>query len=155
MITTPFTDMPFSSINWTVLKWTDTLTPAQLWDFLAFAELWPCLVSANAQSILPSCLLFLIPQLPSFLARYSSGSVHSLCSMVFALSGALGIECRHCQAPCLSTWRWIPDSYSFSSSCLLLSFTLSHMWWLLPYLYAMLWNEQKSKLLYTNSFAKT
>lgn len=107
--------MPFSSINSTAVKFTDTLNPTQLWDFLAFAKLWPCLVSANAQSILPPCLLFLIPQLPLFLARYSSGLVHSLCSMVFALSGALGIECRHCQAACLSAWRWIPDSYSSSS----------------------------------------
>lgn len=77
IITTPFTNMPFSSINWTVLKCTDTLTPVQLWDFLAFAKLWLYLISAKAQSILLSCLLFLIPKPPLFLARYSSGSVHS------------------------------------------------------------------------------
>lgn len=135
IITTPFTDMPFPSINWTTL---DTLTPVQLWNFLAFAKLWPCLISANAQSILPLWLLFLIPQLPPFLARYSSGSVYPLWLMVFALSGVLGSKCRHCQAVCLCSWGWIPDSYSFSSSCFLLSFTLSHMCWLLLYLYALL-----------------
>lgn len=119
--------MPFSSIKWTVLKCTDILIPVQPWDFLAFAKLWPYLVWANIQSILPSCLLF--PNPPTSLpARYSWGSEH--CSMVFALSGALWIECQYCQAACLSFCRWIPDSNS-SLSCLLY-FTLSCMW--LPFL---------------------
>lgn len=68
--------MPFSSIKWTVLKCTDILIPVQPWDFLAFAKLWPYLVWANIQSILPSCLLF--PNPPTSLpARYSWGSEHS------------------------------------------------------------------------------
>lgn len=124
--------MPFSSIKWTVLKCTDILIPVQPWDFLAFAKLWPYLVWANIQSILPSCLLF--PNPPTSLpARYSWGSEH--CSMVFALSGALWIECQYCQAACLSFCRWIPDSNS-SLSCLLY-FTLSCIW--LPFCYALKW----------------
>lgn len=47
--------------------------------------------------------------------------------MVFALSGALGIECQHCQEAWLSAW-WIPDSSSLSSPLLLLSLTLPRMW---------------------------
>lgn len=45
--------------------------------------------------------------------------------MVFALSGAVWIECQYCQAACLSSCRWIPGlscvhpvPNSYSSPCL-------------------------------------
>lgn len=118
--------MPFSSIKWTVLKCTDILIPVQPWDFLAFAKLWPYLVWANIQSILPSCLLF--PNPPTSLpARYSWGSEHSarwfLPYQVLCGSNVSTVR----QLVSVSV-----DEYSNSSLSCLLYFTLSCMW--LPFL---------------------
>lgn len=124
--------MPFPSITRTAL---DTQNPRAALRFLglcqALAPSHHSECTINFTSLAPvSNPPSPPPQTP--LPRYLRAELHTVevrsalcCLMICALSGAPGIKCRRCQAACLSTRRWIPGSYSSSSSRPLLSFTLS------------------------------